>query len=143
MLEVASCWVLILGKVMLDAAGILRPQIQYQVNAPLPPALARPAKPARETLVGYCDVFALFEDFRGYVEFFMLQGLVAHDCSAVRFFLWFDDFNVSSVPRGGDTYRVYRQLSIELISHRTEPLHFQCAWSFGPTACLAVPVCVS
>jgi hypothetical protein len=73
----------------------------------------------------------------------MLQDLVAHDCSAVRFFLSFDDFNVSSVPRDGDTYREYRRLSVDLISHRAEPLHFQCAWSFGPTACLGVLVCVS
>ena len=65
--------------------------------------------PLGETLVRYCDFFALFEDFSG----------------------------------DGDTYREYRRLRIELISHRTEPVNVQCGWSFGPTACLAVPVCVS
>jgi len=53
-----------------------------------------------------------------YVEFFMLQDLVTEDCSAVRFFMPFDDFNTPSVPRDGDTYKEYRRLSIEFIEVR-------------------------
>ena len=66
-----------------------------------------------EKFCGYRDFFALFEDFRRYVEFFMLQDLVTDDCCAVRFFMPFDDFNTSSVPRDGDAYKEYRHLSIE------------------------------
>ncbi len=73
--------------------------------------------PLGGTLGSYRDFFALFEDFRGYVEFFMLQDLVT-DCSAVRFFMPFDDFNTRSVPRDGDTYKEYRRLSIEFIEAR-------------------------
>ena len=36
--------------------------------------------PLGETLARYRDFLALFEDFRGYVEFFMLQDLVSDDC---------------------------------------------------------------
>lgn len=74
--------------------------------------------PLGETLARYSDFFALFADFRGYVEFFMLQDLVTDDCCAVRFFMPFDDFNTSSVPRDGDAYKEYRHLSIELIKAR-------------------------
>ena len=74
--------------------------------------------PLGETLARYRDFFALFEDFRGYAEFFMLQDLLTHDYSAVRFFMSFDDFNAPSVPRDGDTYKKYRRLSIEFIKAR-------------------------
>ncbi len=71
-----------------------------------------------ETLARYRDFLTLFEDFRGYVEFFMLQDLVTDDCCAVRFFMPFDDFNSPSVPRDGDAYKEYRHLSIEFIEAR-------------------------
>ena len=74
--------------------------------------------PLGETLARYRDFFALFEDFSGYVEFFMLQDLVTDDCCAVRFFMPFDDFNTPSVPRDGDAYKEYRHLSIEFIEAR-------------------------
>ena len=60
----------------------------------------------------------MFQDFKGYVEFFLLQDLVTEDCSAVRFFMPFDDFNTPSVPSDGDTYKEYRRLSIEFIEAR-------------------------
>ena len=74
--------------------------------------------PLGETLARYRDFFALFEDFREYVEFFMLQDLVTDDGCAVRFFMPFDDFNTSSVPRDGEAYKEYRHLSIEFIKAR-------------------------
>jgi hypothetical protein len=71
-----------------------------------------------ETLNRYRDFFALFENFRGYVEFFLLQDLVTDDFSAVTFFMPFDDFKTPSVPKDADTYRRYRQKSIEFIQAR-------------------------
>lgn len=74
--------------------------------------------PLGETLARYRDFFALFKDFDGYVEFFMLQDLVTDEGSAVKFFMPFDDFKTPSVPRNGDTYKEYRRLSIEFIEAR-------------------------
>jgi hypothetical protein len=74
--------------------------------------------PLGETLARYCDFFALFGDFRGYVEFFMLQDLVTDDCSAVKFFMPFDDFKTPATLRDADTYKEYRRLSIEFIEAR-------------------------
>ena len=74
--------------------------------------------PLGETLARYRDFFALFESFRGYVDFFLLQDLVTDDGSAVKFFMPFDDFKTPSVPKDVDTYREYRRRSIEFIEAR-------------------------
>ena len=71
-----------------------------------------------ETLARYGDFFALFESFRGYVDFFLLQDLVTDDYSAVTFFMPFDDFKTPSVPKDFDTYGEYRRRSIEFIEAR-------------------------
>lgn len=71
-----------------------------------------------ETLKRYGDFFALFEGFRGYVDFFLLQDLVTDDYSAVTFCMPFDDFKTPSVPKDFDTYAEYRRRSIEFIEAR-------------------------
>ena len=48
----------------------------------------------------------------------MLRDLVTDDCSAVSFFMPFDDFETVSVPGDDDTYREYRRRSIEFIERR-------------------------
>ena len=58
-----------------------------------------------EVLSRYREFFCLFRDFRGYVDFFLLQDLVTEDCSAVKFFMPFNDFMTPSVPKDGDAYR--------------------------------------
>ncbi len=74
--------------------------------------------PLSATLARYADFFALFDDFRGYVDFFLLQDLVTADGATVRFFMPFDDFNSPAKPQDAETYRKFRQLSIEFIEAR-------------------------
>lgn len=74
--------------------------------------------PLGEVLARYGDFFAAFEDFRGYVDFWLLQDMVTDDYGAVRFFMAFDDFRSRSIPQDLDSYRGYRQLSIELVEAR-------------------------
>jgi hypothetical protein len=66
----------------------------------------------------HADFFQLFCDFRGYVEFFLLQDLVTEDCSAVRFFSPFDDFRTSPLPGSVPEYMSYRQLAMSFIAAR-------------------------
>jgi hypothetical protein len=73
--------------------------------------------PLAEPLARYRDFFALFGDFRG-SNSSCCEDLVTDDCSGVRFFMPFDDFNTPSVPRNGDTYKEYRRLSIEFTEAR-------------------------
>lgn len=64
--------------------------------------------PLSATLSRYDQFFGLFGDFRGYVDFFLLQDLVTDDYSAVRFFTPFDDFQPWPVPSSVAAYRSYR-----------------------------------
>jgi hypothetical protein len=63
------------------------------------------SSPLSAVLLRYSDYFALCRDFRGFVEFFLLQDLVTEDCAAVKFFGPFEDFATSPVPTSLDAYR--------------------------------------
>lgn len=76
------------------------------------------SSPLGETLLRYHDFFALFDDFSGYVDFFVLQDLVADDRSTVNFFMPFDDFNSPSTPKDRDAYEDYRRRSIGFVEAR-------------------------
>ena len=84
------------------------------------------ASPLSETLARYADFFELFGDFRGYVEFFLLQDLVSKDCSAVRFFMPFEDFNTSPLPGSVNAYMTYQQLAIDFIEARNHRILQSC-----------------
>ena len=109
------------GKLTLNAARGLNRKISDRMDltlecirryyrhedSPLAPDLAR-----------YAGFFALFEDFQGYVDFFLLQDLVSSDYEAVSFFMPFNDFNPPAIPRDLDTYLEFRHLSIEFTKAR-------------------------
>jgi len=74
--------------------------------------------PLGAVLARYGDFFPLFEDFRGYVDFWLLQDLVDDNYSAVRYFMPFDEFKPPAKPQDIDVYREYRRLSIEFVQAR-------------------------
>lgn len=55
----------------------------------------------------YSQFFALFENFPGYVDFFLLQDLVSDDYREVQFYLPFDDFQCNPIPVGLEQYAAY------------------------------------
>jgi len=76
------------------------------------------ASPLTHDLARYEDFFALFDDFRGYVDFFLLQDLVTGDYSAIRFWAPFHDFTTSALPTDIDAYRRYRTEMLNWIDAR-------------------------
>lgn len=78
------------------------------------------SSPLGETLERYADFFGLFGDFRGYVEFFLLQDLVTKDFSTVKFFAPFDDFNTPPLPASREAYSAYKQLAVDFIEARNK-----------------------
>jgi hypothetical protein len=64
--------------------------------------------PLTGVLARYSRFFELFRDFRGYVEFFFLQDLVAADFSGVKISLPFDNFRGSPIPVDAHEYYAYR-----------------------------------
>ncbi|WP_273242174.1 DUF6994 family protein [Hyphomonas atlantica corrig.] len=76
------------------------------------------ASPLADTLARYAEFFALFDNFDGYIDFFLLQDLVVEDGAAVKFFMPFEGFNTPSVPRDDSSYKAYRDRSIDFINAR-------------------------
>jgi hypothetical protein len=74
--------------------------------------------PLSATLVRYADFFRLFGDFRGYVDFFLLQDLVTEDTLRAKFFMPFAGFTASPLPGTLDAYLAYRHCTIEFIESR-------------------------
>lgn len=78
----------------------------------------RETNPMAETLIRYGDFFALFEDFKGYTDFFLLQDLVSEDLSTVRFFGDNTGFGAPALPSTLDAYQDYRVAAIEFVGAR-------------------------
>ena len=76
--------------------------------------------PLTATLARYASFFALFRDFRGYVEFFLLQDLVAADFSAVRISAPFNDFRESPIPSSVAEYNAYRLAAVAFVEARNQ-----------------------
>ena len=89
--------------------------------------------PLTDVLARYADFFGLFGDFRGYVEFFLLEDAVTVDCDAVIFSAPFDDFVASPIPQTMDEHREYRQRAITFIEARNRRILHYCRL-LGPGA---------
>jgi hypothetical protein len=76
--------------------------------------------PLGDTLKLYDRFFALFQDFRGYVDFFLLADLVSEDYAGVRFFLPFEGFNRHPLPRDVREYAHYMKSVSTFLMSRNE-----------------------
>lgn len=72
--------------------------------------------PLASTLSEYAGFFELFNDFSGYVDFWLLQDLVGDD--QIRFWLPFDDFQTRAVPQDVESYLRYSQGREDFITAR-------------------------
>jgi hypothetical protein len=68
---------------------------------------SRGESPLSTVLDRHSTFFALFVDFKGYVDFFLLQDLVGADFKAVKFYLPFDDFRGDPLPHDVESYELY------------------------------------
>jgi len=75
------------------------------------------SSPLSETFGRYASFFDLFEDFRGYVDFFLMQDMVDSDLN-VRFLCSFDDFRSSPLPGSVEEYLRYKENSIIFVKSR-------------------------
>ena len=76
--------------------------------------------PLFETIERYNDFFQLFESFKGYCEYFLLQDLTLENCSKINFFLPFEDFIFNILPKTTDEYYIYKRNSIEFLEKRNK-----------------------
>jgi len=71
--------------------------------------------PLYDTLFRYSDFLDLFVDFKGYVDFFLLQDFV-DDKGQILFLLPFDNFKRPALPQNADEYKAYQSHTILLIT---------------------------
>ena len=76
--------------------------------------------PLYETFLRYNDFFQLFDDFKGYVDFFLLQDYVTEDYTSVKIAEPFDDFRSTPIPKTVDEYLSYMNMTSELIKLRNQ-----------------------
>lgn len=76
--------------------------------------------PLSETLERYSDFFSLFEDFEGYVNFWLLQDLVNDDFTEINFYLPFEGFINSPLPKTFEEYKQFRENQSKFINARKE-----------------------
>lgn len=73
--------------------------------------------PLEATFTRYAEFFALFDDFGGYVEFFLLQDAVDADGS-VKFWAPFDRFSTPAIPSSLAAYLTYREAMFAFLRGR-------------------------
>jgi len=78
------------------------------------------SSPLGDPLERYSHFFNLFDDFRGYVNFFHLQDLVEEDCSEVKFWHPFNNFDHSPLPKNIEEYQAYKIRVIDFIKARNQ-----------------------
>lgn len=76
--------------------------------------------PLGKTLQRYSPFFNLFENFKGYVDFFLLNDLVNAEYSTIRYFIPFDNFCSNPLPKDIQEYKLYKKNTIDFISARNQ-----------------------
>lgn len=111
------------GKITINGARGFHPSIKDRIDLTLE-CIRRhynnEISPLSEVLTRYSDFFNLFVNFQGYVEFFLLQDLVAEDFSEIKFFMPFTDFKTPAVPKTLEAYLAYKDLVIKYINARNQ-----------------------
>lgn len=86
--------------------------------------------PLMATIKRYGDFFDLFEGFKGYCEFFLLQDLVEdseiNNFSKIKFFLPFNGFISNPLPLSVDEYIDYKRNNIAFLNNRNNRINDYC-----------------
>ncbi len=78
--------------------------------------------PLTKCFENYADFFELFLDFKGYINFFLLQDLVDRQYR-VRYFYPFKNFGDNTLPETVEGYLEYRACVMDFITKRNERIH--------------------
>ena len=76
--------------------------------------------PLTDVLDRYSGFFHLFADFKGYVDFFLLQDLVTSDYQSINYFLPFDRFQKNPLPKNLDAYLTYKENVTAFVNKRNQ-----------------------
>lgn len=77
----------------------------------------RQKSPLYDTLMRYKTFFDLFDNFIGYITFFLLQDLIDEN-NKIRFYLPFNEFNTPPMFSNVDEYLTYKKGVMDFIKSR-------------------------
>ena len=81
--------------------------------------------PLSDTLERYTSFFKLFDNFQGYIDFFLLQDLVTDDYLSIKYLIPFESFENSPLPSDVDEYRLYKTNMTDFVLARNQRiLHY-------------------
>jgi hypothetical protein len=76
--------------------------------------------PLTDVLERNNNFFELFSDFRGYVNYFLLQDLVDEDYVSIKFWSNFDNFETAPLPKDKDEYLSYKSELLDFVHARNQ-----------------------
>ena len=76
--------------------------------------------PLSDTLQRHSRFFGLFQDFKGYVDFFLLQDLVEENYLAIKPFLPFNGFDYPPLPNNVEEYKSYKKNMMDFLGARNQ-----------------------
>ena len=76
--------------------------------------------PLTDPLERYSQFFYLFDDFKGYVDFFLLQDMVKEGYSSVKFWHPFNSFDYSPLPKNIEEYQAYKTNVTDFLTARNQ-----------------------
>ena len=78
-----------------------------------------PQSPLYDTLLDYKNFFDLFDNFAGYIHFFLLDDLIDKN-NKINFYLAFDNFKTRPVISSTEEYLLYKKKVMEFVSLRNK-----------------------
>ena len=76
--------------------------------------------PLSDTLDRYTSFLKLFDNFQGYIDFFLLQDLVTKDYSSIKYLIPFNSFENSPLPKDVDEYMLYKKNMTDFVTARNQ-----------------------
>ena len=79
--------------------------------------------PLTETFERYRSFFKLFDNFKGYINYFLLQDLVEEDYLKIKFWHPFVSFDNSPLPSNLNEYYSFKENVIKFVTSRNERIN--------------------
>ena len=76
--------------------------------------------PLTDVLERNANFFKLFSDFKGYVDYFLLQDLVKTDYEVIKFWSNFDNFETAPLPKDKNEYLSYKSELLDFVQARNQ-----------------------
>ncbi len=82
--------------------------------------------PLSNVLERYASFFDIFDNFRGYIDFFLLNDLIIDDSMSINYFLPFKNFDDSPLPSNVHEYATYKNKMTKFIQDRNNRILKSC-----------------